>query len=71
MFWPGEFHGLYSPWGDKELDTTERVSLSLSLSGKCRTKLHIVPLYITIVFKVDKLRLLVGVSVSNSQKVIE
>ena len=22
-FWPGEFHGLYSPWGPKELDTTE------------------------------------------------
>ena len=23
----GEFHGLYSPWGHKELDTTEQVSL--------------------------------------------
>ena len=21
--WPGEFHGLYSPWGRKESDTTE------------------------------------------------
>ena len=30
VFWPGEFHGLYSPWGHKELDTTERFSLSLS-----------------------------------------
>ena len=29
VFWPGEFHGLYSPWGRKELDTTERLSLSL------------------------------------------
>ena len=29
VFWPGEFHG-YSPWGWKELDTTERLSLSLS-----------------------------------------
>ena len=28
---PGEFHGLYSLWGHKELDTTERLSLSLSL----------------------------------------
>ena len=28
-FWPGEFHGLYSPWGRIELDTTERLSLSL------------------------------------------
>ena len=27
VFWPGEFHGLYSPWGHKELDTTERLSL--------------------------------------------
>ena len=23
VFWPGEFHGLYSPRGYKELDTTE------------------------------------------------
>ena len=29
VFWPGEFHGLYSPWGGKESDTTERLSLSL------------------------------------------
>ena len=29
VFLPGEFHGLYSPWGLKELDTTEQLSLSL------------------------------------------
>ena len=23
VFWPGEFLGLYSPYGHKELDTTE------------------------------------------------
>ena len=23
VFWPGEIHGLYSPWGCKESDTTE------------------------------------------------
>jgi len=23
VFWPGEFHRLYSPWGHKESDTTE------------------------------------------------
>ena len=23
VFWPREFHGLYSPWGHKELDMTE------------------------------------------------
>ena len=27
VFWPGEFHGLYSPWGRRELDTTEPLSL--------------------------------------------
>ena len=27
VFWPGEFHGLYSPWGHKEPDTTARFSL--------------------------------------------
>ena len=27
-FWPGEFHGLYSPWGRKESGTTEGLSLS-------------------------------------------
>ena len=31
VFWPGEFHGLYSPQSCKELDTTEGFSLSLSL----------------------------------------
>ena len=30
VFWPGEFHGLYSPWGHKELDTTEHLSLTHS-----------------------------------------
>ena len=31
VFWPGEFYGLYSPWGHKELDTTEQLSLSLKV----------------------------------------
>ena len=26
VFWPGEFHALYSPWGCKESDTTEQLS---------------------------------------------
>ena len=30
VFWPGEFHGLYSPWGCKVSDKTERLSLSPS-----------------------------------------
>ena len=25
VFWPGEFHGLFSPWGHKESDMTERL----------------------------------------------
>ena len=28
VFWPGKFHGLYSPWGRKESDMTEQLSLS-------------------------------------------
>ena len=28
VFRPGEFHGLYSPWGRKEADTTETLSLT-------------------------------------------
>ena len=31
VFWPGEFHGLYSLWGCKDLDTTEWLSLSLTI----------------------------------------
>ena len=27
--WPGEFHGLYSPWGRKHSDMTERLSLRI------------------------------------------
>ena len=33
VFWLGEFHGLYSPWGCKELDTTERLSFYFSNSS--------------------------------------
>ena len=37
VFLPGESHGQrnlggYSPWGCKELDTTERLTLSLSVN---------------------------------------
>ena len=30
VFWPGEFHGLYSPWDRKESDMTEWFSLHFS-----------------------------------------
>ena len=29
VFWPGQFHGLYSSWGRKESDTTEGLSLCI------------------------------------------
>ena len=34
VFWPEEFHGLYSPWSHKESETTEQLSLSESSTGK-------------------------------------
>ena len=41
VFWAGEFHGLYSPWGRKELDTTERPSLSLFFFTCTRILSHV------------------------------
>ena len=31
VLWPGEFHGLYSPWGCKKPDKTEQDSLSCDI----------------------------------------
>ena len=33
VFWPGKFHGLYSPWECKESDTTEQLSLEVVLTN--------------------------------------
>ena len=33
VFWPGEFHRLYSAWGHKESDVTEQLAVSISLSS--------------------------------------
>ena len=38
VFWLREVHGLYSPWGHKELDTTEQLSLSLERQQKSLIK---------------------------------
>ena len=38
--WPGEFHGLYGPWGRKESDTTEWLSLSTSVSPSTQNSDH-------------------------------
>ena len=35
VFWPREFHGLYTPWGHKELDTTEWLHFHFSLVVHC------------------------------------
>ena len=32
VFWSGEFHGLYSPWSQKESDTTEWLSFHFTSS---------------------------------------
>ena len=40
VFWSGEFHGLYSPWGCKELDMTEWLSLHFTHTHT-RTHTHI------------------------------
>ena len=46
VFLPGEFHrqGIlagYSPWGRRDLDTTERLSFSLLTECLCSLKIHI------------------------------
>ena len=37
VFWPREFHDLYSPWGRKESDMTERLSLHSRTESLCCT----------------------------------
>ena len=32
VFWPGEFHGIYSPWSHKESDITEQLSLTFTFN---------------------------------------
>ena len=34
VFWPREFHGLYSSWGHKESDMTEHLSLHFKIIWK-------------------------------------
>ena len=41
VFWPGEFNRLYSPWGCKELETTEQLSLSCTLATKQQPQLRV------------------------------
>ena len=45
IFWPGEFHGLYSPWGCKECNMTERLSHTLveKLSSELDSNSYLCP----------------------------
>ena len=51
VFWPGEFHGLYSPWSCKESDTNERLSLLqmhyLTLKAKLESRVKLIPFSFT------------------------
>ena len=49
----------------------ESMTTHLQETWKIQNKIHIVPLYIIIIFWVGKLRFLAGVSISGSQKLIE
>ena len=40
VFWPGEFHGLCSPWGRKESDMTEQLSLKIVCRRCSLASLH-------------------------------
>ena len=47
--WPGEFHGLYSPWGCQESDKTEPLSLQ-DLCAVVRLLGHILVLFLVLFF---------------------
>ena len=40
VLWLGEFHGLYGPWGRKELDRTERFSLHFRNESNQESEIH-------------------------------
>ena len=40
LFWPGKFHGLYSPWGHKEPDTSEQFSHTHQQIDQSRRKVY-------------------------------
>ena len=61
VFWPGEFHGLYSPWGRKESDMTERLSHLLIFCGRLEYSQTVQQMYIMSV--VAKVTLSVSVSI--------
>ena len=72
VFWPGEFRGLYSPWGPKDSDMTERPSLSRNVH--CTKVILSFPFPYVIIHKVHffsdfnifKIDIITGVSASLS-----
>ena len=40
VLWPGEFHGLYSPWGCNKLDMNEQLSLHFKSLLRLNYNLH-------------------------------
>ena len=44
VFWPGEVHGLYPPWGRKESDRTERLSLRFTSPSNPHFSLTLAPI---------------------------
>ena len=56
VFWPGEFHGLYSPWGRRESNMTERLSLSLQLGSPFQLFLSGAHVYIYFWFDDSQIR---------------
>ena len=54
--WPGKFHGLYTPWGRKESDTTEQLALHFT-SQALRSKITCLRLFTQLVkFKTKSAR---------------
>ena len=53
VFWPGEFHGLYSAWDRKELDMTEWLSLHFtSCINSSHKPLELLLLFPIMTFKI-------------------
>ena len=55
VFWLGEFHGLYSPWGRRESDMTEEFSL---LCAKHYAKWSTISLMILMITRIETISLL-------------
>ena len=67
VFWPGRSHGLYSPRGHEELDTTEQLSLSLILEKgqKVKVESRICPILpLTYLFILDQVHTLLQFGLS-------